>query len=100
MTVTIKWLQSRFRRRQVDLSPEPRQVERDSGEEHYESREEDDREVGDAPRRRFVERILELLARPRTPDEAVADGRARAERREAPREDRAHEQEDAEDEAQ
>jgi hypothetical protein len=38
-------MQSRRRRRQQDALPEPRQVERDSGEEDQESREEDDREV-------------------------------------------------------
>jgi hypothetical protein len=38
-------MQSRRRKRQLDVVPEPRQVERDSGEEEYESDEEDDREV-------------------------------------------------------
>ena len=43
----FKWLQSRRSRRQQDDSvPEPQQVERDSGEEEYESQEEDQREVG------------------------------------------------------
>jgi hypothetical protein len=37
-------MQSRRRKRQPDLVPEPHQVERDSGEEEYESQEED-REV-------------------------------------------------------
>jgi hypothetical protein len=38
-------LQSRRRKRQADVVPEPHQVERDSGEEEYASQEEDDREV-------------------------------------------------------
>ena len=38
-------MQLRRRRRQVDVLPEPGQVERDSGDEDYESREEDDREA-------------------------------------------------------
>jgi hypothetical protein len=42
----FKWMQSRRRRRKQDLTPEPREVERDSGEEEYESHEEDEREVG------------------------------------------------------
>ena len=42
----FKWLRSRRSRRQQDLVPEPQQVERDSGEEEYESQEEDEREVG------------------------------------------------------
>jgi hypothetical protein len=42
----FKWLESRRRRRKPDLMPESREVERDSGEEEYESHEEDDREVG------------------------------------------------------
>ena len=42
----FKWLESRRRRRKLDLMAEPREVERDSGEEEYESQEEDEREVG------------------------------------------------------
>jgi hypothetical protein len=42
----FKWIQSRRRKRQQDRVPEPPQVERDSGEEEYESHEEDEREVG------------------------------------------------------
>jgi hypothetical protein len=42
----FKWMQSRRRRRQLDSVPEPQEVERDSGEEEYESHEEDEREVG------------------------------------------------------
>jgi len=42
----FKWLQSRRRRRKPDVVSEPRKVERDSGEEEYESQEEDEREVG------------------------------------------------------
>jgi len=38
-------LQSRRRKRRPDVVPEPHQVERDSGEEEYESQEEEDREV-------------------------------------------------------
>jgi hypothetical protein len=38
-------MQSRRRRRQSDVVPEPRQVERDSGEEEYDADEEDDREI-------------------------------------------------------
>jgi hypothetical protein len=38
-------MRERRRRRQLDAAPEPRQVERDSGEEEYEADEEDDREV-------------------------------------------------------
>jgi len=38
-------LRSRRREREPDVAPEPHQVERDSGEEEYESHEEDDREV-------------------------------------------------------
>ena len=45
-SVMFKWLESRRRRRKLDLVPEPREAERDSGEEEYESHEEDDREVG------------------------------------------------------
>jgi len=41
----FKWLRSRRRGREPDVVPEPRQVERDSGEEEYESHEEEDREV-------------------------------------------------------
>jgi hypothetical protein len=41
----FKWMQSRRRRHQQDVVPEPQQVERDSGEEEYESHEEDEREV-------------------------------------------------------
>jgi hypothetical protein len=40
----FKWLQSR-RRRKMDLVSVPRKAERDSGEEEYESSEEDAREV-------------------------------------------------------
>jgi hypothetical protein len=42
----FKWMQSRRRSRQQDSAPEPKEVERDSGEEEYESREEDEHEVG------------------------------------------------------
>jgi hypothetical protein len=42
----FKWIHLRRRRREQDLVPEPQRVERDSGEEEYESREEDEREVG------------------------------------------------------
>jgi hypothetical protein len=45
VTVVFKWMQSRRRRHRQDVVPEPQQVERDSGEEEYESREEDEREV-------------------------------------------------------
>jgi hypothetical protein len=38
-------MQWRRRRRQLDELAEPRQVERDSGEDDYESREEDNREA-------------------------------------------------------
>ena len=41
----FKWLRSRRHGREPDVVSEPRQVERDSGEEEYESQEEDDREV-------------------------------------------------------
>jgi hypothetical protein len=42
----FKWLQSRRHRRDPDVVSEPRHAERDSGEEEYESEEEDEREVG------------------------------------------------------
>jgi hypothetical protein len=42
----FKWLRLHRRGREPDVVPEPRQVERDSGDEDYESHEEDDREVG------------------------------------------------------
>ena len=42
----FKWLQSRRGRRNPDVVSEPREVERDSGEEEYESHEEDEHEVG------------------------------------------------------
>ena len=42
----FKWLQLRRGRRNPDVVSEPREVERDSGEEEYESQEEDQREVG------------------------------------------------------
>ena len=42
----FKWIHSRRRKRQQDFVPEPERVERDSGEEEYESQEEDEREVG------------------------------------------------------
>jgi hypothetical protein len=45
VSVVFKWMQSRRRRRKPDSVPEPREVEGDSGEEEYESHEEDDREV-------------------------------------------------------
>jgi len=41
----FKWLQSRRHGRNPDVVSEPRQVERDSGEEEYESHEEDEREA-------------------------------------------------------
>jgi hypothetical protein len=46
VSVVFKWIHSRRRKRQQDLVPEPEGVERDSGEEEYESQEEDEREVG------------------------------------------------------
>lgn len=47
VSVMFKWMQSRRRRsRQEDLVPEPQHAERDSGEEEYESHEEEEREVG------------------------------------------------------
>jgi hypothetical protein len=46
VSVMFTWLESRRRRRKPDLVPEPPEVERDSGEEEYESHEEDEREVG------------------------------------------------------
>jgi hypothetical protein len=42
----FKWIRSRGSRRQEDSQPEPQQVERDSGEEEYESREELEEETG------------------------------------------------------
>ena len=42
----FKWLQSRRGRNSPEMVSEPREVERDSGEEEYESSEEDEREVG------------------------------------------------------
>lgn len=42
---TIRWLESLRRRRQADSSAEPRNTDRDSGEEEYLSSEEDNREV-------------------------------------------------------
>src|SRR6476660_2767487 len=42
----FKWLQSRRGTRNPDMVSEPPEVERDSGEEEYESHEEDEREVG------------------------------------------------------
>jgi hypothetical protein len=42
----FKWLQLRRGRRNPDVVSEPREVERDSGEEEYESHEEDEHEVG------------------------------------------------------
>jgi hypothetical protein len=42
----FKWIRSRRGKRQQDLVPEPQRDERDSGEEEYESHEEDEREVG------------------------------------------------------
>jgi hypothetical protein len=41
----FKWLQSRRGRCSPDVVSEPRKIERDSGEEEYESHEEDEREV-------------------------------------------------------
>lgn len=41
----FEWMRSRRRRHQQDLVPEPQEVERDSGEEEYESQEEDEHEV-------------------------------------------------------
>jgi len=41
----LKWMRSRLRRREPDSAPAPTEVDRDSGEEEYESHEEDDREV-------------------------------------------------------
>ena len=41
----FKWLQSRRRRPQPDLVAEPREDDRDSGEEEHESHDEEDREV-------------------------------------------------------
>jgi hypothetical protein len=46
VSVMFKWMQSRRDRRRQDSVPEPQQVERDSGEEEYESHEEDELEVG------------------------------------------------------
>ena len=46
VSVVFKWIHSRRRKRQQDFVPEPERVERDSGEEEYESQEEDEREVG------------------------------------------------------
>jgi len=42
----FKWPQLRRGRRDPDVLSEPREVERDSGDEEYESHEEDEREVG------------------------------------------------------
>jgi hypothetical protein len=42
VSVTFKWMH--LRRRKLDSVPEPREVERDSGEEEYESSEEAERE--------------------------------------------------------
>ena len=42
----FKWLQSRRGTRNPDMESKPPEVERDSGEEEYESHEEDEREVG------------------------------------------------------
>ena len=41
----LKWIESLRRRRKLDLVPDPNEAERDSGEEEYESREEDAREI-------------------------------------------------------
>jgi hypothetical protein len=46
VSVVFKWIHSRRRKRQQGFVPEPERVERDSGEEEYESQEEDEREVG------------------------------------------------------
>jgi hypothetical protein len=43
--VMFKWIRSRRTRRDGDVRPESAEDKRDSGEEEYESREEDDREV-------------------------------------------------------
>jgi hypothetical protein len=45
MSVMFKWLQSRRRRPQPELVAEPREDERDSGEEELESHEEEEREA-------------------------------------------------------
>ena len=42
----FKWIHSRRRKRQQDFVPEPVRVERDSGEEEYESQEEDNAKSG------------------------------------------------------
>jgi hypothetical protein len=44
MSVMFKWLQSRRRRPQPELVAEPREGERDSGEEDLESHEEEEHE--------------------------------------------------------
>jgi hypothetical protein len=42
----FEWMRSLRRRGKLTVAVEPREVERDSGEEEYESHEEDEREVG------------------------------------------------------
>jgi hypothetical protein len=46
VSVIFKWMRLRRRRHQQNSVPEPQQVERDSGEEEYESHEEAEREIG------------------------------------------------------